>query len=56
MVKEGYAEVYRGKTPDGFDLSQYKSAENKARQAKKGIGIQGENFISPFVWRRMNKK
>ena len=56
MVKEGYAEVYRGKSPDGFDLSQYKSVENKARQAKKGIWVQGDKYISPFVWRRMNKQ
>ena len=56
MVKEGYAEVYRGKSPDGFDLTQYKSAEKEAREAKKEIWVQGNKYISPFVWRRMNKK
>ena len=56
MVKEGYAEVYRGKSPDGFDLTKYESAEKEAREAKKGIWVQGDKYISPFVWRRMNKK
>ena len=56
MVKEGYAEVYQGRSPDDFDLAQYKSAEIEAREAQKGIWVQGEKYISPFVWRRMNKK
>ena len=56
MVKEGFAEVYRGRLPDDFDLAPYKSAEMEAREVKKGIWIQGEKYISPFVWRRMNKK
>ncbi len=55
MIKAGLAEVYRGKSPKGFDIAPYKKSEAEARQAKRGMwSLEGE-YISPRDWRRMNK-
>jgi len=35
MVKQGLAEVYRGKVPRGFDSARYLNAEREAREAKR---------------------
>ena len=54
MVKEGWAEVYRGKAPSQFDISMYQSAENEARKNKKGIwGLP--NYESPKEWRKKQR-
>jgi len=54
MVKAGYAEVYRGNPAPGFDSAPYWKAENAAKVAKKGIWAQGEKYVSPREWRRVN--
>lgn len=51
MVKAGFAEVYRGISPDGFDPEPYWQAEKKAREAKMGMWSLGEKYISPNDWR-----
>lgn len=54
MVKEGWAEVYKGKAPREFDVSIYQSAESEARKNKKGIWAL-PNYESPKEWRKKNK-
>jgi len=54
MVKAGYAEVYRGTPATGFDRAPYWKAEGDARAAKKGMWAQGDKYVSPREWRRMN--
>lgn len=54
MVKEGWAEVYRGKAPAGFDLAPYTEAESLAKQTKKGIWAM-PGYESPKSWRKKNK-
>jgi len=54
MVKVGYAEVYRGTPAAGFDSAPYWKAEEEARAAKKGMWSQGEKYVSPREWRRLN--
>jgi endonuclease YncB( thermonuclease family) len=52
MLKMGLAEVYRGKPVKGFDLAPYLDAEREAREAKKGIWVQGIEYVSPRDWRK----
>ena len=55
MVKEGLAEVYKGKPAAGFDNRPYWEAEREARENKRGMWVQGDKYVSPKEWRRMNK-
>ncbi len=55
LIKAGYAEVYQGRPPRGFDLSPYLTAEAQAKSQRRGMWSQ-ENYISPKEWRKMNKK
>ena len=54
MVKAGYAEVYRGTPAAGFDSAPYWKAEEEARAVKKEMWAQGDKYVSPREWRRMN--
>ena len=56
MVKEGLAEVYRGKPARGLDLDPYWKAEAEARNFKLNIWSLGDKYVSPRDWRKMNKK
>jgi micrococcal nuclease len=53
MVRAGFAQVYRGEHAKGFDPGPYLEAERESREAKKGMWIQGEKYVSPRDWRRM---
>lgn len=53
MVRAGYAEVYRGKAPHGFDQEAYLRAEQEAREGKRGMWTLGGRYVSPREWRRM---
>ena len=53
MVKEGWAEVYRGKTKR-INMGPYFSAENEARSKKLGIWNL-KNYISPREFRKLSK-
>ena len=55
MLKQGLAEVYRGKHPHGFDVTPYQKAEVEAREAERGVWSQGE-YISPKKWRKRHRK
>jgi len=50
MIKAGYAEVYRGKSPPKLNLEPYRIAESKARSAKTGMWVQGKDYESPWAW------
>ena len=52
MVKTGYAEVYSGNPPRGLYMRKYQKAENWARTSGQGIWSQGDNYISPTLWRK----
>jgi micrococcal nuclease len=54
MIKIGYAEVYRGSPAAGFDSAPYWKAEEEARTAKKGMWSQGDKYVSPSEWRKVN--
>lgn len=51
MVEAGYAEVYKGRLPKGFDARPYLAAERRARKHKRGMWIQGRGYVSPRQWR-----
>ena len=55
MVKEGLAEVYRGRPAKGFDNGPYQKAEAQAREAKLNMWSLGDKYISPKDWRKKNK-
>ena len=54
MVKNGYAEVYRGRPAKGFDNEPYWKAEAQAKSEKLNIWSLGDDYISPREWRRRN--
>ena len=54
MIENGFAEVYRGKMPEGLNAEAYRSAEAEAKKQKKGIwGLP--RYESPKEFRRENK-
>ena len=55
MVGVGLAEVYRGEHAPGFDPAPYQQAEKEARNARRGMWIQGDKYLSPREWRRMQR-
>jgi endonuclease YncB( thermonuclease family) len=56
MVRAGFAEVYRGRPVRGQNLEPYRKAEEIARNAKRGMWIQGELYVSPREWIRKQQK
>jgi endonuclease YncB( thermonuclease family) len=52
MVRSGFAEVYRGNRPNGFDTALYFQVEKLAKQSRKGMWIQGAAYKSPRQWRQ----
>jgi endonuclease YncB( thermonuclease family) len=56
MVKEGLAEVYKGKPAPGFNNRPYWEAEYEARKNKRGMWSLGDKYISPKVWRKQHKE
>lgn len=53
MVKTGYAEVYHGNPPRGLFMKDYNKAEKGARKSGQGIWSQGDNYVSPALWRKL---
>ena len=56
IIKAGYAEVYRGTVAASFDNGPYWKVEEEARAAKKGMWAQGDKYVSPREWRRVNSR
>ncbi len=51
MVRQGLAEAYGGRTPDGFDRRPYAKAEAAARRSGRGMWVQGAAYRSPLEWK-----
>jgi len=51
MLAAGLAEVYRGRTPDGFDKAPYLETEAHARRSKIGMWRLGDAYVSPIRWK-----
>lgn len=56
MIKAGLAEVYRGEPARGLDMAPYWKAEEKAKEGRMGMWVQGEKYVSPREWRRSHKE
>ena len=56
MVKAGLAEVYRGLAPHRFNLAPYWQAAKEARDAGKGMWVQGDKYVSPKTWVRTHRR
>lgn len=56
MVRQGLAEVYRGKFPKNLDPAPYRNAEADARRRRSGIWSQGQSYKSPKTWRKKNPR
>jgi endonuclease YncB( thermonuclease family) len=56
MVRDGYAEVYRGRPVRGQNIEPYRKAEEQAREAKRGMWVQGDQYVSPREWIRGQQK
>ncbi|MGD9687467.1 MAG: thermonuclease family protein [Desulfobacter sp.] len=54
MVRQGLAEVYRGKLPKTLDPASYRKAEADARRRRAGMWSQGKAYKSPKTWRKEN--
>ncbi len=52
LIRKGLAEVYRGRVPEGFDISPYLEAEAAAKRSNRGIWSLGSQYESPRQWRR----
>lgn len=55
LIKQGLAEVYRGRPPKGLDLETYWKAEAEAREARLNMWSLGDKYISPKDWRKLHK-
>ena len=53
MIKEGLAEVYRGKAAKGLDLDPYWKAEAEAKKEMLNIWSLGDKYVFPTKWRKM---
>jgi endonuclease YncB( thermonuclease family) len=51
MIQAGLAEVYRGRTPDGFAKAPYLATEAEARKTRTGMWQQGDAYVSPIRWK-----
>jgi endonuclease YncB( thermonuclease family) len=56
MIKAGLAEVYRGKQPKYLNIKIYQNTEAEAKEAKRGMWVLGDKYISPREWRRMQRE
>lgn len=56
MIRAGLAEVYKGRTPENFDLRMYVTAELAAKRKKKGMWRLGALYTSPRQWRKENPR
>ena len=51
MLRAGLAEVYRGRTPEGFDKTPYLATQRHARRERRGMWRQGAAYTSPLRWK-----
>ena len=55
MLRNGMAEVYRGKFPEGIPKADYWAAESDAKRDKAGIWRLGSRYESPYQWKRRHR-
>jgi micrococcal nuclease len=55
MVRAGLAEVCRGGPPKNLNLDPFFKAESQSREAKKKMWAQGDEYMSPRVWRKRQR-
>ena len=55
IVKKGYAEVYKDKLPETFNVNPYEKAEKEAKKTGLGIWSLGDKYVSPAEWRKMHR-
>ena len=53
MLNAGLAEVYRGMPPHNLEISAYRHAEKRAKEAVKGIWELRDQYFSPWDWREI---
>ena len=56
MLRQGLAEIYRGRLPKSLDSSPYRKAEADARHRKAGMWSLGKAYKSPKTWRKENPR
>lgn len=56
MIRQGLAEVYRGRFPKNLDPSPYKKTQADARRRRTGMWSQGKSYKSPKTWRKENPR
>ena len=54
MLHAGLAEVYRGTPASNLEISTYRDAERKAKEAVRGIWELRDQYFSPWDWREMH--
>ena len=55
MIHAGLAEVYKGMPAKNLEITTYRDAEKKAKEAVKGIWELRDQYFSPWDWREMHK-
>ena len=56
LLRQGFAEVYRGKMQGGLDKKAYLEAQKEARQHRRGIWSLGNTYESPRLWRKKHPR
>jgi micrococcal nuclease len=56
LIKEGLAEVWREKFPEGLAIDRYRNAQEEAESLRKGIWSLGDKYMSPREWRDIYTK
>ncbi len=53
ILKNGLAEIYKGKPAKGIDINLYRDAQSNAKKEKKGIwSLKSTEYQSPKQWRK----
>jgi micrococcal nuclease len=52
MIEAGLAEVYQGPESGNSYKPQYQTAEAAAKQARRGMWVQGDTYESPRAYRK----
>jgi micrococcal nuclease len=56
LIKEGLAEVWREKSPEGLTIDSYLKTQEEAKRAERGIWSLGEKYVSPRDWRETHTR
>lgn len=56
LIKEGLAEVWREKSPEGLTIDLYLKAQEEAKKVGRGIWSLGDKYMSPRDWREIHTK